>query len=222
MKRIVNGHYADAGTTWDVVEMSPEYFDGIKDSVIHIKKKYDFLIGLSDEAWRDMMKKSAPELSQVSLDEFAMSDDTMIESRKVLSRDKDILIALEARILLLALSNKMDEITGLSFDEFRVLIDAIRQYCVDTTHIINSSREELLKAIKDINKNDALIGEEKLNSGLDRVTTEEYQEQAYEKVQILYSILEIINQPYEGAEYVDSNGNKLDTTKQEPKPTSIN
>jgi len=136
----------------------------------------------------------------------------------------DIVSALEARVLLLALSNEMTELIDLSHGEFRVLVDAIRNYCIDLTNVINSSKEEILAQVQKMNQEEKIISEERLADGLDKITAEEHQEKTYEKIKTLYSIIETINQPYEGAEYLDADGNKLDTTNKinESTPSSIN
>jgi hypothetical protein len=216
MKRIVTGHHTDPTSTWTVSEILPEEFEAIKDSIEHLKKKYEFLIGLSDDAWRRMTAESKQKLSIMSLDEFATSDDTMIEGRKVLSRDADILTALEARILLLALSNKMDELTELFSNEFRVLVDALSHYCTDLTNVINNSKEEILAQAQKLNKEEKMISEERLVEGLNKTTTEEHQEKTYAKTQMLYSMLEVINQPYDGV-----GGDRFNIPNKE-KQTSIN
>ena len=213
MKRIVNGHYADPTSTRTLSEISTKEFEVVKDSIVHIKKKYNILIEMSDDDWKEMMQASGAQLSAMSLDEFAMSGETMMQGRKALKRDADIVSALEARIILLALSNRMNEMSDLSNDEFRVLIDAIRHTCVDFSNLVNSSREELLEQAKKINKLINILPEEKLGEGLDKITTEEHIEKVYQKTKVLYSILETINQPYEGAEYLDSDGSKIEMKK---------
>jgi hypothetical protein len=223
MKRIVNGHFADPTSTRTISDILPEEFDVIRDSIEHIKKKYGFLLELSDDAWRKMMSDSKVELKSISLDEFEMSDEMMIEGREVIKRDLDITTALEVRVILLTLSKSTNEISDLSNEEFRVFIDALRHTCLDFSNLVNSSKEEMLEQVEKINKGSNLIEEGRLNEGLDRITTEEHREETYAKVQMLFSILEIINQPYEGAEYIGKDGNKLDTTKvNESNPTSIN
>jgi hypothetical protein len=212
MKRIVTGHHADPTSTWTVAEILPEEFDVVKDSIGHIKKKYGFLLELSDDGWREQINSSKSQLAFMSLDEFSMPDEIIEESRKVIRRDLDIATALEARIILLILAKTINEINELSFDEFRVLIDSIRHYCLDLTNVINSSKEELAKAVEQVNKDSKMIGQEKLDEGLNRITTEEHKDQIHQSVQMLYSILEAINQPYEGE--------KSDTNK--IKQTSIN
>ena len=225
MKRIVNGHYTDPASSRTISEISPPEFEGIKEAILHLKTKHNFLLQMSDDGFRKVIQisqaQSSSPLSSMPLDEFAMSDEVISDARKALQRDFDIAVVLESRIILLALSNTMDEIKDLLNDEFRVLIDAIRHTCVDFTNVINSSKEEMLQEVSQINV-DGIIPEDKIKDGLDKFTSEEYKEKIYQKAQILYSILESINQPYEEAEYFDSEGNKFETKKTESNPPNIN
>lgn len=211
MKRVLTGHYASSDTRWGVTEMSDEDFKDVQESICHLKGKYDFILTLSDEAWRELMVNTKSEIYQIPLDEFAISSDVMIETRKAMSTDRDIAIVLETKMLMLALLNKTNELTDLCGNEFRVLVDAIRCHCADLTKIVNSSKDEIISEAQRVSEKSDFISREKLMSGIDKITSEEHRENSYEKSKKLYIILEAINQPY-----------KSKPSSIESNPTSIN
>lgn len=222
MKRIVSGHFADPASTWDVAEISSEELAAITKSIEHTKKKYEYLLELNESSWRTMIAES----NQIKTDAQNHHAETPVDAlRKAVEKDLDIIAILKAKIILVILSKEsVVGLRDLSSNEFRVLIDAVRHYCTDLTVAINATREEIEAAIGRTDEVKDFQVKENITVGLNKMSTEEYKEEKYSLVQKLFSILEIINEPYEGAEYHDAHGRKVEivTKKSTKNSMSIN
>lgn len=212
MKRIVNGHYADADSTKDLVDVTEEELLALKFALNQHRKKFEITKKLSDEQLQiklDELKKNYPEGSdeKTEMDKF-----TPQSMREDMEYDLRQLALVNAKIVLLESNKKTTPITGITNEQYKVLIDAVRYTVLDIEDALNYDADESIKLATQLNSECQIMPEEQLKTKAEKLKDEKWQDEMHYKMKVLFGILQNINQPYEGTTYTNSTGDVLDTS----------